>query len=150
MKKFFYVILALTLLSANACSNKKNEQSAPGSTSNTEAAKPNPLAEKWIAAMKENLPEALCKDSMYFRQCFQVTQEECLTQSKNSFDKCLPNFKNDVLKNFGAKGDANLSADGAAWGAKIGECTGVDYETSLLSKRINSDKCNDPKNWIDN
>lgn len=149
MKNFFYIALFLTLLTVNACSNKKTDQS-PGTTGNTEAAKSNPLAERWIAVMKEGLPEALCKDSMYFRQCFQVTQEECLTQSKNSFDKCLPNFKNDILKNFGSRGDASLSADGAEWGAKIGECTGVDYETTLISKRINSDKCKDPKNWIDN
>lgn len=141
MKKTVYLILALLLMSANACSNKKAGE---------ETAKANPLAEKWISAMRDGLPPELCKDSMYFRQCFQVNQEECLSQAKSSFDKCLPSLKNDILKNFGAKGNDHLSADGAEWGAKIGECSGIDYEKSLIAKRINSNKCNDPKNWLGN
>jgi len=141
MKKAVYSALMLALTLTAACS-KKNE----------EPAKANPLAEQWIASMREELPKELCKEAMYFRQCFQVTEVECINQSRGSFDKCLPNFKNDILKNFGAKGTTSeaLSADGGHWGAKTGECTGLDYEKTLLAKRINSDKCNDPKNWMGN
>lgn len=109
----------------------------------------NKLAQKWVEAMKEELPKALCVEKMYFRQCFQITEAECKKQGLQSFEKCLVPTQADLYKKFGVNGSKDLAAEGAYWGGKLGECTGVDFEKSLITKRINSAKCNDPKNWVD-
>lgn len=109
----------------------------------------NKLAQKWVEAMKEELPKALCVEKMYFRQCFKITENECKVQGLKSFEKCLVPTQTELYQKFGVKGTKDLAAEGAYWGGKLGECTGVDFEKSLLAKRINSDKCNDPKNWVD-
>ncbi len=130
-----WTVALLILVSIVACS-KKNEQ------------KPNPLAEKWMENVKEKLPQLLCKEGGYFRECFSVNETECKDQMIQSSDKCLNTLKSDILKSFGVKGTENLSAEGAYWGAKWGECTGIDFEKILSSKVINNEKCKDPKNWM--
>ncbi len=107
----------------------------------------NKLAQSWVEGMKQEFPKALCKDAIYFRQCFKITETECKTQALQSFEKCLIPTQTELYKKFGATGTKDLAAEGAFWGGKLGECSGIDFEKSLLTKRINSDKCNDPKNW---
>lgn len=110
----------------------------------------NKLAEKWVEGMNQELPKALCVEKMYFRQCFQITEIECKNQALQSFNKCLSPSKAELYQKFGKKGTKELSSEGAYWGGKLGECTGIDYEKTLITKRINSAKCNDPKNWVGN
>ncbi len=108
----------------------------------------NKLAERWVEIMTEELPKAFCAEKMYFRQCFQISENDCKLQTKQSFEKCLIPLRADLFKNFGAKGTKDLPTEGSYWGGKLGECAGIDYEKSLISKRINSAKCNDAKNWV--
>jgi hypothetical protein len=38
--------------------------------------------------------------------------------------------------------------DGRQWGGVVGGCAGEAYEISLINRRIDSDRCNDAKNWM--
>ena len=96
----------------------------------------------WINGMQEKLPVAFCQEKQYFRQCFTVSEGECLRVASNATRVCLGNKQDqfpDVLVQ---------PKDGSHWGGIVGECAGNAYEAALLEKRINSDKCNDVNNWI--
>ncbi len=134
--RFSHKIICLLLLTFFAACSKAPE------------IKPNALAEKWITNVKEKLPNVFCKDGMYFRECFQITEVECKDQVNKSSEKCLADLKSEIFKNFGAKGTQDLGAEGAYWGSKWGECTGIGFEKEFGSKLIANEKCKDPKNWI--
>lgn len=97
--------------------------------------------EAWLNAMSTQLPAAFCSASQYFRQCFTVTAVECEEVAASATRICINANK--------AKIPSTLvqPKDGSHWGYVIGECAGSAYETSLLKKRVNSEKCRDPKNW---
>lgn len=95
----------------------------------------------WMKGMKTALPVAFCKPTQYFRQCFKVTAEECEQVALSTTRVCLENLKDaipDPLKQ---------PEDGTTWGAKVGQCAGAAYETALVKKKIQNDKCNDASAW---
>jgi hypothetical protein len=96
----------------------------------------------WIEHMKTALPKAFCEQKQYFRQCFKVTEQECLNTAAAMTNMCL-NKKAPEMPDILVQ-----PKDGSDWGGKVGECTGESYESALLDKRINSDRCNEVKNWI--
>ena len=91
--------------------------------------------------MKTALPAAFCNSSMYFRQCFKVTAEECEETAASATRICLKendhNIPNALIQ----------PKDGTHWGTVIGTCAGEAYDISLMKRKINSDKCNDASNW---
>jgi hypothetical protein len=98
--------------------------------------------EDWIDAMKSALPMAFCAPEQYFRQCFQVTAEECEQAAAAATRICL----NKNLKDFPAV--FNQPDDGSHWGSVVGSCAGEAYEIHLMKKRINNKACNTPENWM--
>ena len=98
--------------------------------------------QEWIAHMQKALPPAFCEENQYFRQCFKVTQRECLETTAAVTRQCLNKKENDIPEVL------VQPRDGSQWGSVVGECAGDAYESRLLDRRISSDKCNDVKNWI--
>jgi hypothetical protein len=98
--------------------------------------------QEWIDAMQGKLPPAFCQSKSYFRQCFRVTESECLSVADNATRLCLGSRRNEIPPVLVQPND------GGQWGSVVGECAGVAYEAALKSKRINSDRCNDANNWI--
>jgi hypothetical protein len=99
-------------------------------------------SQDWIEGMQDKLPAALCQEKQYFRQCFRITEKECLSVAENATRMCLAGKKNEIPPVLVQPND------GRNWGRIIGECAGDAFETALKNKRIDSDKCNDVKNWI--
>jgi len=95
----------------------------------------------WIDAMSTALPTALCNPRQYFRQCFHVTARECERAAMSATRICLDKNSDRI------PAVLNQPDDGRRWGATVGSCAGQAYELSLIKKRINSRKCNDPANW---
>jgi hypothetical protein len=96
----------------------------------------------WIEHMQNALPKAFCEQKQYFRQCFRVSEQECLTTASTVTNMCLNKLKAQFPEVF------YQPQDGSNWVGKVGECAGDAYEQSLLDKRINTEYCNDVKNWI--
>ena len=94
----------------------------------------------WIESMKTALPTAFCQSHQYFRQCFQVTQQECVDTASAAALSCLERNKSQMPAVF-------TREDGRQWGGVVGGCAGSAYELTLSKKRISSDLCNDENNW---
>lgn len=95
----------------------------------------------WMDSMSTALPTMFCGQSMYFRQCFNVTAPECEATAASATRVCL------------AKSQAQIPdvlvqpKDGTQWGTVVGQCAGEAYEITLVKKRISNARCNDPANW---
>lgn len=95
----------------------------------------------WIEAVRTALPTAFCKPDAYFRQCFDVTQETCEDTARSATRTCLADVQKDLPEVF------KQPEDGQKWGSKVGACVGQAYELAHLSKRVHSEKCDDPSKW---
>ncbi len=96
---------------------------------------------EWVESMEIALPAAFCKKQMYFRQCFTVDAIECEEVAASVTRICLRKYKSDIPN------PLKQPQDGTKWGTIVGRCAGSAYETSLINKKINSEKCNDANNW---
>ncbi len=87
----------------------------------------------------------LCKKGQYFRECFKVTSDECMSELTSATEACFVKMD----KQMPAK--LKQPDDGRSWGTKIGMCAGGTFETTLkVSKKfIDSADCKDPKKWAD-
>ncbi|PKM46073.1 MAG: hypothetical protein CVV05_03575 [Gammaproteobacteria bacterium HGW-Gammaproteobacteria-1] len=95
----------------------------------------------WISAMTTVLPTAFCNSSQYFRQCFNVTAQECEETAASAARVCLNKNKDQIPEVL------HQPQDGTHWGTVVGACAGEAYELALVKKRISNSKCDDPANW---
>ena len=91
--------------------------------------------------MTTALPTAFCNASQYFRQCFNVTAQECEETAASATRICLNKNKSKIPSVL------QQPKDGTHWGTIIGSCAGEAYEITLIKKRINNRKCDNPANW---
>lgn len=85
----------------------------------------------------------LCKKGQFFRECFKVTSDECLSELTSATEACFAKLYRDIPNKL------KQPDDGRAWGTKIGMCAGGTFETTLkLAKKfIDNADCKDPKKW---
>lgn len=98
-------------------------------------------SEQWLEAMRTTMPTVLCDSAQYFRQCFDVTAQECEETAASSTRVCINDVEHLIPEMM------RLPADGNAWGTRIGQCAGTAYEAALRDKRISNPKCNNPASW---
>lgn len=97
--------------------------------------------EYWMDAMKTALPATFCKSEQFFRQCFNVTVDECEKSVTLATRLCLHKYINQIP-------DTLLQPkDGAKWANIIGQCVGEGYQTSLSTKFKDTHRCNDINHW---
>mgnify|MGYP001019981459 CR=1 FL=1 len=96
---------------------------------------------EWLEHVEKNMPVAFCTQQAYFRQCFNVTVQECEAAATSATRDCIDKHGPDVPSSLA------LPRDGQRWGGVIGKCAGTATELSMMKKRINSARCNDPKQW---
>lgn len=119
----------------------KPAESAPGGAP-ADAAQVETVT-KWMEGMKSVLPSLFCKDGSYFRECFQISAQECETEAIRVTRVCIESKRDELIKNF-----KPTEADGKKWGEKVGECAGAAFEISYKEKRKNNPKCDDPSQWM--
>lgn len=95
----------------------------------------------WMANMTEVMPGLFCNANNYFRQCFEVSEAECLQVATEMTRHCLDQMAGQIPAML------KLPEEGRQWGSQVGSCAGVAYERQLMANRINSARCNDPGNW---
>lgn len=93
-----------------------------------------PSKAAWIIHMQTHLPSELCKETLYFRRCFEVTSEECLSTTETLLQACLNNTVVGL--------PATLTPEeGAKWGLLVSRCTHDLYEKWMSSKKRSTQDC---------
>ncbi len=88
------------------------------------------------------LPGHTCREGQYFRECFDVTGEQCNDTMTSLFDACLERYRDrlsDTIK---------LLGEGSRWGQVLGSCAGSQYDMERRSERIHSPRRNNPNEWM--
>ncbi len=95
----------------------------------------------WIKNMSAALPAVFCNSRQYFRQCFNISAQECKNTTASVTQVC-------ISKNISHIPHILVQPeDGTYWGTIIGKCVAEAYQVTLAKKRIDNTKCNDQKNW---
>lgn len=95
----------------------------------------------WLESMSTALPIVFCKPEQYFRQCFNISAQQCETTAASATRICLD-------KHAASIPDTLVQPkDGAHWGQVVGSCAGEAYEVSLKAHRSKDSRCNNPANW---
>ena len=89
----------------------------------------------WIREMAKKLPRELCKDGTYFRECFQVSHQECLSVAREVTKECLEQVRSQLPKTL------MQPHDGRRWGGKVGACAGTAFEKRLIKRRHVTARC---------
>ncbi|PHS66332.1 MAG: hypothetical protein COB09_02390 [Thalassobium sp.] len=96
----------------------------------------------WTNAMTTALPNAFCQPQQFFRQCFDVSEAQCLQTASQTTKHCLQQFSAQFPQVF------QQPADGSYWGTMVGQCAGEAYQTTLSKEFKNTAKCNDVNQWL--
>ena len=97
---------------------------------------------EWMDKMTTGLPAYFCQSDQYFRQCFEVSAEQCEESMSSATRLCLQKYDDeipDVLVQPSA---------GTSWGSIVGRCVGETYEVVNTQKRRSDAICLDPSHWM--
>lgn len=97
--------------------------------------------ELWLDLVENSLPDLLCEQSAYFRQCFEIDDAQCRSTLSSTFQECLAIYLDHLPEQI------NTSADGAHWGQMLGSCAGTKFEMQLTELKIQNARCNDITQW---
>jgi len=95
----------------------------------------------WVSHMMTVVPVSFCQSDQYFRQCFDVTSEQCEETMTSATRVCLSNHESDIPDRL-AQPD-----EGRHWGTVVGKCVGETYVATLASKHNSKAICFDPTHW---
>jgi len=98
---------------------------------------------QFLASWTTLIGNGFCRDGMYFRECFTVTEAECIELTTRAAQNC-------INANMATIPDPIPAGYGETLGRTLGECAGTSYEQALAvqGKRKNDAICNDPSHWI--
>ena len=97
--------------------------------------------EVWVDAMKSELPTVFCHSMHFFRQCFDINEDQCIETASLSTRICLHKYITqipDVLKQ---------PNDGARWGNIVGQCAGENFHATMSRKYKDTKECKDINHW---
>lgn len=96
---------------------------------------------QFVESMKTALPNAFCSEKMYFRKCFKISEDVCLSEAIRATKVCVMSMNSDMPEKF------HQPVDGTTWGSKVGECAGKNFEISLIKSKVDSADCKDIAKW---
>jgi hypothetical protein len=94
----------------------------------------------WMEIMKTAVPNAFCSGkgiSRYFRECFTVTEDQCIEEALRAVKVCMLSIADQI------PAELHQPEDGRSWGSKLGKCAAEGYELSLIKSRVDSADCKD-------
>ena len=95
----------------------------------------------WLKQMEMVAPQMFCDARQYFRQCFDVSAEECQSAVSSAMQVCVEKYKADVPEML------QQPQDGTRFGKLIGECAGTSYEVAMADKHTRDPICFDASRW---
>lgn len=97
--------------------------------------------EIWVNTMKTALPNAFCQKLEFFRECFDVNEDQCIEAAALATRICLHKYINQIP-------DTLIQPkDGAKWGNVIGQCAGENFHQTLGRLFKNTKECNNMDFW---
>lgn len=98
---------------------------------------------EFLSELRPLTTALFCTPESYFRQCFAITEPDCLTVAGMAFDACVAELGDEI--------PATIQGpeEGEAAGQMMGACTGAAYDQALAERGLRHDTaaCNDPSNW---
>ena len=94
--------------------------------------------EQWIEFMTKNLPTVFCDPSQYYRECFEVTQEECKDMVTLFIGNCID-------KNIMAMPETFDLKESRTWGSILEKCVDEIYVNTYTNLRIDNEYCSSIK-----
>jgi len=95
----------------------------------------------WMDAMKTELPNTFCQSMEFFRECFDVSEDQCIEAASLATKICLHQYINQIPDTL------VQPKDGAKWGNIVGQCAGENYHQTLSRMFKNTKECNDIDYW---
>ena len=94
--------------------------------------------EQWINFMINSLPAVFCNPSQYYRECFEVIQDECKDTVTFAVINCIVNNVIEIPATFDLK-------ESRKWGSIIEKCVDQEYVDNHANQRIDNEYCNSIK-----
>jgi len=82
----------------------------------------------WISMTEKKLPAEFCKEGEYFRECFKLSNRECLENAEATVKSCLLKLNSQIPKRI------VQHEDGVHWGQQVFNCAGHAIELRLKTK----------------
>lgn len=101
-----------------------------------------PAGKRWAEQLAAIMPGMMCKDTMYFRSCFDVTGPECERIALTEMNRCLDQHPEVVPQQV-------TRETGEAAGTRIGRCAGGALEAVLRARGTfkGTPVCSDVEHW---
>jgi len=95
----------------------------------------------WMDAMKSELPKTFCQSMEFFRECFDVSEDQCIEAASLATKICMHQYINQIPDTL------VQPKDGAKWSNIIGQCAGENYHQTLNRMFKNTKECNEIDYW---
>ncbi|WP_455375469.1 hypothetical protein [Kaarinaea lacus] len=95
----------------------------------------------WVDTMKTALPTAFCQSMHFFRQCFDVNEDQCIETASLATKICIHKYITQIPDTL------NQPKDGAKWSNIIGQCVGENYFATLSRIYKESQECDEMNFW---
>jgi len=94
--------------------------------------------EQWIKFMTQNMPALFCKTDQYYRDCYEVTQEECESTAAFAVEACISSHIQELPDIFSYE-------ESRKWGALIEKCVDEEYSQTLSGQKKDTPECQETK-----
>lgn len=95
----------------------------------------------WVDTMKTALPATFCQSMHFFRQCFDINEDQCIETASLATKICLHKYVNQIPDTL------NQPKDGAKWSNIVGQCAGENYYATLSRIYKDTKECDEMNHW---
>lgn len=121
-RTFLFLLVFLAALVLGFIAHARNESS---------------LVQKWRREYTLNLLNNFCTTGSYFKECYNLERDECMSEVKRATHKCFEHVNVRSLK--------DLEKHHIFFGSKVGFCVGKKIEDE---HKTNQKKCRDAREWM--
>jgi len=94
--------------------------------------------DRWIGFMTKNMPALFCKPDQYYRDCYEVTKEECEDTAAFAVQACIANHIQELPDFFSYEASRQ-------WGATIEKCVDEEYSRTFSNQKKDTQECKEIK-----
>ena len=92
--------------------------------------------DQWTKYMTQNLPSVFCSPNQYYRECYDISQEDCKEAISDIAEACID-------QNIENMPDVFTIKESRHWGPLIEKCIDEEYSRLNSDQRIDSQYCKD-------
>lgn len=94
--------------------------------------------DQWTSFMTKNMPTVFCKSDQYYRDCYEVTKEECENTAAFAVEACIANHIQELPDTFSYE-------ESRKWGAIIEKCVDEEYSRTFSNQKMDTPECKEIK-----